>query len=99
VTDAGAGGGSEPPLFKRLELGWRYSVICSGDLVGLSRRLSDQFRGIEPGEVSAYLSELALLAFGTDQNDRRAVTFEALAADEWYCTGGYARPMLLRWPK
>jgi hypothetical protein len=37
--------------------------------------------------MSAYMSELAPLAFETDQNDRRAMMFEALAADEWYCAG------------
>jgi hypothetical protein len=79
--------------FDRLDLGRRYSVICASDLVGLSRRLSVRFGGAEPDEVSAYLTELALLAFETDLNDRRAVMFEALAADEWYCTGGYA-PLL-----
>ncbi len=75
--------------FERLDLGRRYSVICASDLVGLNRRLPTRFGGAQPGEVSAYLTELALLSFETDQNDRRAVMFEALAADEWYCTGGY----------
>jgi hypothetical protein len=32
--------------------------------------------------VSAYLGELVLLGSETNQNDRRAVMFEALAADE-----------------
>lgn len=75
--------------FERLDLGRRYSVICASNLVGLNRRLPTRFGGAQPGEVSAYLTELALLSFETDQNDRRAVMFEALAADEWYCTGGY----------
>jgi hypothetical protein len=33
---------------------------------------------------------IARAAFETDQNDRRAVMYEALAADDWYGTGGYA---------
>jgi hypothetical protein len=80
--------------FERLRLGRRYSVICASDLVGLSRRLSARFDGAESSEVSAYLAELALLGFATDQNDRRAVMFEALAADGWYCAGGYALPLV-----
>jgi hypothetical protein len=79
--------------FATLGLARRYSVICGGELTGLSRRLGDRFGGADPGEVSGYLSELADLAFATDGNDRRGVMFEALAADEWYCAGGYAPPL------
>jgi 5-methylcytosine-specific restriction endonuclease McrA len=78
--------------FALLELGRRYSIICSGELVGLGRRLTGELGGAEPGEVASYLSELAALAFETDQNDRRGAMFEALAADEWYCAGGYELP-------
>jgi len=80
--------------FKRLDLGLRYSILCAGEVAGLNRRLEDQFRNAAFGEVSAYLSELALLAFGTDPNDRRAVMYEALAADAWYCKGGYAGSLI-----
>jgi hypothetical protein len=76
--------------FERLRLGQLYNIVCGGELSGLSRRLSKLFGEAGPGEVSAYLSEVALLCFETDQNDWRAVMFEALAADEWYCAGGYA---------
>ena len=79
--------------FQRLDLGRRYSVLCGSELAGLSHRLPQQFGGAEPGEVSAHLSESARLAFATDQNDRRAVIYEALAADEWYCAGGYTPPL------
>ena len=79
--------------FERLELGRRYSLICGSDLAGLSRTLSDQFGGAGFDEVSSYLSELAIPAFNADQNDRRGVMFEALATDEWYCTGGYTLPL------
>ena len=75
--------------FKRLDLGQRYSIICGGEVVGLSRRLSSRFDRTDPGEVSSYLTESALLAFETDQNHWRGVMCEALAADDWYCAGGY----------
>lgn len=76
--------------FSRLRLGQLYSIVCASELVGLSRLLSSQFRHADASEVSAYLSELALPGFETDQNDRRAVMFETLAGDEWYCAGGYS---------
>lgn len=78
--------------FKRLDLGGRYSILCGKDLTGLSHRLPYQFAGAKPAEVSAHLSESAQQAFATDQNDRRAVMYEALAADAWYCAGGYVPP-------
>jgi 5-methylcytosine-specific restriction endonuclease McrA len=76
--------------FDRLRLGPLYSVLCSGELVGVSRTLSSLLGGAAPGEISAYLSESALPWLKTDQNDRRAIMFEALAADQWYRAGGYA---------
>jgi hypothetical protein len=76
--------------FSKLELGRRYSVLCGSELSGLSRLLPSQFRRTDPAEISAYLSETSRAAFMTDPNDRRAVMYEALAADDWYCTGGYA---------
>jgi hypothetical protein len=79
--------------FDRLDLGTRYSILSAKDLAGLRHRLPRQFTGAEPAEVSAHLSESAHQAFADDQNDRRAVMFEALAADEWYCAGGYAPPL------
>jgi hypothetical protein len=50
----------------------------------------------DPGPRQPYpcTYQLALLAVRTDQHDRRAVMYEALPADEWYCKGGYL-PRLL----
>lgn len=79
--------------FDALNLGYRYRVLCGRDLSGLNRRLCRDFKGASPDEVSAYLTELASPGFLADENDRRSVMFEALAADRWYCAGGYAPPL------
>lgn len=76
--------------FDKLDLGRRYSILCGSELSGLSRLLPARFSRTDPAEISAYLSEASHAAFETDRNDRRAVMYEALAADDWYCTGGYA---------
>lgn len=79
--------------FDALKLGQRYSVASGPDLSGLNRRLCDLFNGAGSDDVSDYIAELAALRFATDENDRSAVMFEALAADRWYCAGGYAPPL------
>jgi hypothetical protein len=76
--------------FDKLELGRRYSVLCGSEISGLSRLLPARFSGAGPAEISAYLTETSRAAFETDRNDRRAVMYEALAVDDWYCAGGYA---------
>jgi len=80
--------------FSGLDLGRRYSILCVSELVGLSRLLADRFCGAQRAEVSGYLSELADVGFKTDQNDRRAVMYEALAGDEWYCKRWLPKPGL-----
>ncbi len=75
--------------FERLDLASRFSILCGTDLAGLGRLLPTNFGGRPADEVSDHLSEQATIGFASDPNDRRAVMYEALAASEWYCAGGY----------
>jgi len=84
--------------FEKLGLGRRHSVLCDNELAGRSYRLPHQFGWAEPREVSVHLSESARLAFAMNQNDRRVVMYEALAADEWYCAGDYTPPLAVAAP-
>lgn len=79
--------------FDTLQLGKRYRELSGRELAGLKRRLCELFSEASADHVSGYLAELAALRFAIDENDRSAVMFEALAADRWYCAGGYAPPL------
>lgn len=79
--------------FDALQLGRRYRVVSGRELSGLSSRLCTRFSDASADEVSDYIAELAALRFGIDENDRSAVMYDALAADHWYCAGGYAPPL------
>jgi hypothetical protein len=45
--------------------------------------------GLPPQDVRDFLTEQAELGFAGDENDRRGAMFQALAASDWYCSGGY----------
>lgn len=79
--------------FNRLKLGSRYSKRCATEVTGLGRILPSRFDGCAPCEVRDFLKEQAEIGFADDDNDRRAVMFEALAASDWYCEGGYLTPV------
>ena len=78
--------------FKVLGLARRYSVESAPDVTQLARTLHRQFGGaIDSADaVRDQLVESAYDSSAVDRNWRRAVMYEALAASDWYCSGGYA---------
>jgi 5-methylcytosine-specific restriction endonuclease McrA len=75
--------------YKALMLAKLFSVVAAGDIAIVSKTLRRQFPTGGAREVKLHLQEISGDAFGTDKNSLRGVIYEALAADEWFCNGGY----------
>lgn len=75
--------------FLKLNLGRLYAVVAAQDIAEAIQTLSTHFAASAVEEVSDHLRGLSSMAFAYDDNSRRAVLFEALADDEWFCSNGY----------
>lgn len=73
-----------------LELGELYSVVSSADVPEISNTVRRSFEVGDTENVRAHLLEMSADGFDTDPNNRRAVIYEALAADDWYCAEGFS---------
>ncbi|WP_420867589.1 HNH endonuclease signature motif containing protein [Cellulosimicrobium aquatile] len=73
--------------FERLGLALHLARSCAAELAGLCRTLSTSVASAD--EVREDLLKNALVGFEVDPNDRRAVMYEALALDAWFCEGGF----------
>jgi 5-methylcytosine-specific restriction endonuclease McrA len=73
--------------FKRLKLDVLYSTVSIPELVQIglrAQRLPDMESRRE------HLQEMLITCAAISPNSFRAVTYETLAASDWYCAGGYA---------
>lgn len=73
--------------FEKLQLASFFATNSAAELTGLGRRLSSSQEAM--AGIRAFLSEAAEVGFASDVNDRRGAMYEALALDDWYCSGGY----------
>lgn len=75
--------------FKILGLARLFSVVSNQQLTTTSRSLTKRFAGKSKHKVREHLIEQADEARGDEDNVRQSVVFEALADDDWYCSGGF----------
>lgn len=87
-----------PPVFAKrvanqveaLGLGELYSVVSSAEVPEISNNARRNFEVGDTENVRAHLLEMSEDGFEIDPNNRRAVIYEALAADDWYCSLGFS---------
>ncbi|MFF2632901.1 HNH endonuclease [Microbacterium sp. NPDC058021] len=76
--------------FRQLKLGQLFAVVSATDLAEMRETLTANFSDGCADDVRGHLRDTARILFGVDENNRRAVLFEALADNDWYCEGGYS---------
>lgn len=83
--------------FDALGLADLYSVVASGELIEIGAAVTDIWESSSPDSVRAHLvrahlTEMAEKAAALSMNSRRSALYEGLAADDWYCSGGFLEP-------
>ncbi|MFB2583439.1 hypothetical protein [Herbiconiux liukaitaii] len=84
--------------FRKLELGLLFSIVVGPDISEMNAELRGRFAVNQPHQVRLHLVAAATTAFTVDPNSRRGALFEALAADDAYCLGGYTSTAPIRFP-
>jgi hypothetical protein len=76
--------------FDMLDLGTLFSIVSGPDIAEMNAVLVAQFKTGQPDLVRSHLLDASASALTRNENGRRGVLFEALAADNSYCQGAYA---------
>lgn len=76
--------------FAALHLSELFSIVSAPDIAQKNKTLERVFGGNNPVPVESYLREIAKDAFQNDENSRQGVLFEALADNNFYCSGGFS---------
>lgn len=75
--------------FATLRLGERYATVSGVDLPEIAAQLPQLFKATGSEGVRQHLMGMAIKSTASGINSRRAVIYEALAASDWYCSGGF----------
>jgi hypothetical protein len=76
--------------FAALKLGSLYASHAGVELTNMSYSLTKIAQRGGPADIRAFLEDRAESARHAAQNSWQTATFEALAASDWFCTGGFA---------
>ena len=75
--------------FLSLRLGERFAVLAASELTSINAMLKSYISGLGSNAVREYLNACAIAEFGLHRNSWKTAMLFALAADDWYCQGGF----------